>query len=405
MRWLGIVLVAACGAKAPPKVENAQFTAPAPNNLTYRPLTIAMRRPAIDLTVVMPEFHEELRWPLSGMNHPALVPRFAVAAELAVPGVEWEELCARGVQNRTSGAQKELLAYLRGWCAVQKRDIDAACAHLRPLLGSVMAGMTAAVRQDLANILVEQGDSEKAEHWLSKHDIRDMRTLDLLAANYIEVGSQADAFAINRRAMDSDDHATPATKCYRLVRRIVIGLDVEPMLAVEALKELGLKAEIPDPICKRLWNKILCWQDHDRCAEYFNDENVDARERLLVDAYYAWPSGAVSAAEWLTYADKAELAIPVPGASELVVSALETAMRIIGDCQTGHAADINSTIATVRADPNSAMYEARLQKLEHDCPRPPQWMPSTLPGAVAVPPPESTSPPNSVTNGKLPTVP
>src|SRR6185503_18531607 len=161
VRWLGVMLVAACGAKAPLAILKNE-PAPIESTITREKWKVRFAeapRPTIDVDQYLPDFHDELRWPLSGMNHPSLEPRFPVANELAI-GVDWQTLCARGVQNRTSPTQKELLSYLRGWCEVQRRDVDGACAHLTPLIGAMTFGMPAAVRQDLANILVDHGDAD-----------------------------------------------------------------------------------------------------------------------------------------------------------------------------------------------------------------------------------------------------
>ena len=231
-----LLLASACGARPPAPIENAdQPVGDLRRAGDAYERTAWKRRPQIDVSWLLPDFHDELRWPLSGMHHPKLEPEFPVAQELAI-GVDWQGLCARGVHRRISATQKELISYLRGWCHVQERDVDGACAELVPLLGSVKSGLRDAVRRDLANILVESGDAEKAEHWLTKHHVRDIETLDLLAANYVEVGSPADAFAINRRVIDEDDYATPATKCRRLVRRIAIGFDIDVELPVRELE-------------------------------------------------------------------------------------------------------------------------------------------------------------------------
>jgi hypothetical protein len=304
------------------------------------------------------------------MNHPTLEPSFPVAQELAI-GVDWEQLCARGVHTRVSATQKELLHYLHGWCDAAKRDIDAACAHLTPLLGSVKSGLRPAVRRDLANILVEQGDADKAEHWLSKHHIRDTQILDLLAANYIEVGSEADAFAINRRAMDSDDHATDATKCMRLAKRIVIGHDHNVETYVAQFKKMVLDAKVPDQTCERLWNKVACWRERGMCAGYYNDENISTQARLLADAYDAWPAGSAKWHEWWNYADTARLAVPAPGAAELVVTAMEAALRAHPKCGQGMAVSFRHNAAIVRDAGVTPDLDDRLLVIEKACPESP----------------------------------
>jgi hypothetical protein len=352
-------------------------------------------RPDIDVSFLLPDFHDELRWPLSGMNHPTLEPRFPIAQELAV-GVDWQQLCARGVQNRVSATQKELLGYLQGWCEVQKRNVDGACTHLKPLLGSMKSGMRTAVRQDLANILVDQGSSEKAEHWLSKHDIRDVATLDLLAASYVELGLDGDAFAINRRAIDSDDYATAATKCKRLVKRIVLGYDHEPELAAGQLKSMVVNTKAPDKTCQRLWNKVACWRDHSKCTGFHDDENIPASTRLLLDAYDAWPSGPTTSMQWWSYTDMARLALPNRGAADLVVSAMEATLRAAyGTCFKGIGASFHHAINDVRAAPDGGRLEARLQAIEKVCPKPPPPPPPPPPTPIGSPSAPPASLPSS----------
>jgi hypothetical protein len=372
VRVLGVLVIAACGAKAPAEsLDNLELqrkpeAAPA---ATARLVTAP--RPAIDVSWSVPEFHEELRWPLSGMNHPTLEPQFPIAQELAV-GVGWEQLCARGVHNRVSATQKELLSYLRGWCDAAKHDVDSACSHLTPLLGSVKSGLRPAVRRDLANILVDQGNADKAEHWLTKHNIRDVMILDLLAANYIELGSEADAFAINRRAIDSDDYATLATKCTRLVKRIVIGLDQDVEIPIKTLRDMVVKAKVPDDTCRRLWNKVACWRSSEACSGFYSDENLPMEARLLADAYNKWPSKRLTWLEWWGYLDTARLALPTPGAAELVVTAMEAALQAQGDyCNAGMAASFPTTLETVRRAPDAPALEARIQAIEKACPESP----------------------------------
>jgi hypothetical protein len=361
-----VLVIAACGARAPVAVENAEQPQQAPRRSR---ITSGERapRPDIDVSWSVPDFHEELRWPLSGMSHPTFEPQFPIAQELAV-GVDWEQLCARGVHNRVSATQKELLTYLHGWCDAAKHDVDSACSHLTPLLGSIKSGLRPAVRRDLANILVDQGNADKAEHWLTKHNIRDVQILDLLAANYMEIGSEADAFTINRRAIDSDDYATLATKCTRLVKRIVIGLDHDREIPIKMLKDMVVKAKVADETCKRLWNKVECWRSSLSCDNYYSDENIPMEARLLADAYNKWPSEPASSFEWWAYVDTTRLALPTPGAAPLVVTAMELALKARGyNCQGGIAVSFRHTLETVRRAPDAVVLEDRILKIEKTC--------------------------------------
>jgi hypothetical protein len=367
VRLAGVLLVAACGAKAPAEsLENLEHRSPQPTR-TLNVQVIRAARPDIDITWALPDFHDDLRWPLTGMNHPVLEPRYAVAQQLAMPGIGWEELCARGVHNRVSATQKEMLAYLRGWCEVRKGNVDGACAQLRPLFGSVTPGLTAALRQDLANILVDQG-GDRAEHWLSKHDIRDIQTLDLLAANFVELGSSHEAFTINRRAIDSDSYASAATQCRRLVRRIKLEQEVSWRPAIDELKTLGRQAKVPDPVCERLYNKVECsLAPASDCLRFLTDEGLPESALYLLDAYFNWPyEGTV--AQWFAAATIAAKALPSPGAAELAIRALEAAVPRGLTCKSE---TVHTVIAAVRADPTNAIYEERLQRLEKSCPKAP----------------------------------
>ncbi|HEY5924553.1 MAG TPA: hypothetical protein VIV11_22900 [Kofleriaceae bacterium] len=392
VRWIGVVLVAGCFGKAPPAVENTGVVRTEPaSRLTYR---VFSPRPALDMSWLVPDFHEELRWPLSAMSHPSLEPRFAVAQQLGI-GVTWDQLCSRGVHKRVSATQKELLSYLHGWCDVQKRDVDSACAHLTPLLGSMTLGLRPAVRHDLANILADHGGAEKAEHWLSKHNIRDVETLDILAATYVEVGMAADAFAINARAIDSDNYATPATKCRRLAKRIVIGHEANPQPAINELNDLALKPKLPDPVCKRVWTKIACWRYPETgCHQYIVDEKIDYRASNLLAAYYSWPFSA-DAWTWWTTVERARTALGMHGAAELLVTAAELAVRAFGYCPAYARAPLHEDIANIRVDPANAALEPRLKKLAQDCPTPAQ--PKAATTIYPPPPPRLPPAPQGVT--------
>ena len=373
MRWLAVfVVAAACGAKAPAGVGNVE-TSTRREASQWRELYA--NRPRIDLSWLMPDFHDELRWPLTGMNHPSLDPRFAVADQLAI-GLTWQQLCARGVHKRVVPTQKELLSYLHAWCDVQTKDVDGALTRLTPLLGSTTLGLAQAVRQDIANILVDHGSADKAEHWLHKHAIKDAQVLDLLAAGYVEVGSMPDAFAINRRALDNDFRPTDDTTCRRLTRRIVIGLEIETLASIDSLKSLAMKSyQEAEPLCMRLLHKVQCWRDPSAsCSFFFADENADTHAMLLYDSYYEWPAKKVGWFEWLVYVDKARLALPTPGAAELVLTALETSVAAHGDCANQAmggqtlAFKARNVIDEIRKAPEGPQLEARLHELELGCP-------------------------------------
>ena len=290
-------------------------------------------RPALDIpndvtvdallasSQVRAEFHDELRWPLTAMNHPALEPKFPIAQEFAKPGVGWLELCKSCVQSRYGG-DKELLSYLRGWCKAIDGDVSAACADLVPLLRSTKSRLAAAVRNDLANILA-QGHADDAEHYIRVHSIRDVGMLDLLAANYVEVGTNDDALAINLAAIDSDDYATNATKCIRWTKHIILSDDKQSALIrqVESLADTRA-SKAPDATCVSEAQKLRCWA-RGQCTVY----GTAQRSATLASAYRAW-SSATTTSDWLNIADTAMTASPEPGFAELTIAAMQNAVSV-----------------------------------------------------------------------------
>jgi hypothetical protein len=381
-----LALGAACGAKPPEPLEApepAPSRASGPNTPANRRITratVAAPRPAIDISPYLPDLHHALRWPLSGMSHPVLEPQFPIARELAID-VDWEQLCARGVHLRTSATQKELLSYLGAWCEVLERDIDNACARLKPLLSSTRRGLASAVRRDLANILT-QGNADAAEHWISRHDIRDVPMLDLLAANFAEVGLEQDAFVINARAIDTDAHASDATKCRRLVKRIMISHEgIDPKFPTEELRVLATRPKVPDPVCRRLYNAVTCHQNPVAgCWSYHTDENIDARARTLVRLYHTWPRFADSL-KWWRIGHDAFMALPLPGAVEFSITAFEASLAADSGCTHDRALEVHLAVDAIRRDPANAAFEPRLARLAAACTLP--ELPTASPPATA----------------------
>lgn len=319
------VVLASCAPGKPVKLERPKRMT-RPNARDYKPLFVA--RPQLQLATPTPDFHDELRWPLSSMSHPALEPKLDIASHFANPGIGWMELCSRGVQN-TTGRNKEMIAYLRGWCAAVKGDPNTACASLAPLLGSTTSGLNAAVRADLANILAND-HADKAAHLIKAHNIRDVAVLDLLSANYAEVGTAPEALAFNYEAMASDDYANAATKCTRLTKAIVLSRNKTSAesLELETMVKTGVQ---PDPTCVRLYRKVSCWHDRGDCGGFYADEGLTRALSSLADAYFEWPHGQ-SQRHWLDIADKAFSAVPIPGSRDVAFAAVENAIRAEFEC-------------------------------------------------------------------------
>jgi hypothetical protein len=334
MRWAWLLTAAAaCGSSTSVPLSNPAFEQPKPE----MPQRKLLDRPKIDIARYMPDFHDELRWPLTAMQHPALEPRYAIADALAKPGPAWIDLCQMGAQNRYGG-NHELNQYLRGWCNAVRDDVDGACTNLLPLFGSLVPGLDLSVRTDVANILANSGHAETAVHWLNKNRLRDSAFLDLLAADYIEVGTRDDAFLINELAIQADTHPTDEANCMRWTRSIVLANDSQSLLLLDFHK-LATKLD-PEPSCDTAYRKL-------RCNEYIDAEVTDPRIGGLLTAYMTWPFDNFSAAQWLRTAQDAISASTLDGGTELALVAIENAITSDGAC----ASDIRNKVLQLGEHP------------------------------------------------------
>ena len=388
MRWAwSIVVVLACAARTAPPLDPratvAEDTAedpPVGRLAGSLPTTVLVPQPPFDPSEYLPDFHDELRWPLGSMSHPALEPHFAIAQALADPGIGWIELCGIGAQNR-HGGNKDLLAYLRGWCSAIKGDIDAACTNLVPLIGSTTRGLDDAVKVDLANILATE-DAERAEHWLHRHRIHDIEILDLLAANYVEVGTVADAVTINRMAMDADDRASVVTRCTRLTRQIALVGNRDTIL-IEALKQIASSiGKVPDPTCAKLLHKLECWRASGTiaCEPYWQDVGISSQAAVMLELAAKWRS-ARTFGDWWELANRAANIEPFPGAAAIGRGATHTAVRPAGFCSLNTTSWLASHEASFRIA-GSPDIAAQYRRLVEMCgPPPPPQPPPPPPGA------------------------
>ena len=351
---MAAVVLAGCAPAPAERLHNPRRIEPPPRpasatRVVTRPLgqrAVAMPRPELPqlARVAAPDPTEYLRWPLTANRHPVLEPAYAIAPAFAAPEMSWIDLCRLGAQNRrASGVRNEQLEYLRAWCSVAKRDTYAAVAQLGPLLRSTVAGIPAAVRDDVANILVDGGGADLAQASLAKARISDLVVYDTLAASYAEVGKLTDAITFNDVAIDAYDFKRPADHCHRLVRRILLS---DPGEHTKYVKELSTFSG--DPACAKLAHELECWHG-DSCDPYLVDQGIDPKAAELAELYASWPQTAVGADVWWMVAKRADDHIHAPGADALVTAALEAtllASRCRGDLihdVRAYAFDISTT--------------------------------------------------------------
>lgn len=360
MKVLGLALlttVACGGAKPPEPLENVAVILPPP--APERPRVVAAPRPALDLAAILPDPTEQARWPLSVAAHPALEPRFNIAGALAEPGLGWIELCRMGAQNRTLSSGRDLQSYLKAWCAAANGNTADAFNQLVVIGNPTVSGMALAVREDLANILVQNGDADAAEKLLMKAKVEDIEIFDLLAASYFEIGKNADAHEINERAIDRQLKSSDAAKCHRYARRIILLHPSSRALYMTELDDLGNEAKRSankigtDPECKHLDVELACWTlPAMHCRDYLIAQNLDAdRYQALIETYYEWPTVAATYGVWAGLADKADRAQPLPGAARLELAALVAAFGTVKCQNTYGLGEIGRMSKALRAEP------------------------------------------------------
>ena len=380
MKLAALVLLAACGA-AP--AETVRLPARAPrmpldpphHYVTVGPvapepgLRVAMPRPVflVPTTIASlprPDPSDHIRWPLTANNHPTLEPSYAIAPVFANPGVSWVDLCRMGAQNRRAGGLSDQLEYLRAWCETGRRDIDAAVRRLAPLQRSTVVGLPAAVRNDVANILVDAGSADDALRTLAGAHIDDVTVLDRLAASYGEVGKVADAATLNSVAIGAYGHKRPADQCERITRRILMAAPAD-----RANMVTDFDPYLANRSCSRLRNEIDCWASHD-CVGYLLDHGIAPDLSRAYNAYVLWPEDTADSETWWSLGSKAYLEIATPGADALAVAAFEATMQITG-CRSQRHRAARGRIRAIKRDPaHDKALDERIDELlepEGDC--------------------------------------
>jgi hypothetical protein len=300
---------------------------------------VRVARPDLpDVAALIPDLTEQLRWPLSVMEHPALEPRYPVARDLAVAGITWTELCARGVQNRRDPAHADELAYLGAWCLAEQHDTAGAVHALAPLTHSNNLGLANAVTFDLANVLVADVDFSHADELLSHEDLRDPLLWDLLAAAYFEIGNNVDSYQASSTAAQLDPNARMDVRCHRVTRLAMLGSVGQKSVFLDELA-VAAKQKLPDPTCVDLALVVPCAVNPgDRCEPYFKKQNFVPWRAEILAVYEHWPErGGWST--WVDYAWKARHTWPAPGSVELINAALEAAVGA-ASCRTRPMHDV-----------------------------------------------------------------
>lgn len=355
MRGLGLVLgvtIAGCGGARAPAAQ-MEFPMDAYLAILAIPPSpvseLRAPRVGLELARLLPDLAADLRWPLPPAIHPMLEPAYPIARAFAQPELGWLDLCARGVAARSSpSTDPALVAYLRAWCHVARRDLDLAVVDLGRLRHASTPMLAPAVRLDLANILAEAGPAAEAEQILARAGIDDLEVDDLLAATYAEIGSPADAYELNERALAGDFGAQPAVRCARLARRIALvglGRSTADVAEIEAYAKSGERG------CARIDRELACLaRPGNACTAYFSEVGIDVHNTHLIKAFLQWPADRAPTTVWTAIARDALLALPVTGADLLATIALDRAVRT-SRCTRDVLAATRASAQQIRAVP------------------------------------------------------
>jgi hypothetical protein len=334
--------VMACGAKPPePLPAVTPQTQPAAHaSQLHIENDVRVSRPELpDIAALVPDLTEQLRWPLTVMEHPALEPRYPIARDLADPGIPWTELCARGVQNRRDPSHKDELAYLGAWCMAEQHDTGAAVRALAPLQHSSNLGLASAVAFDLVNVMVADVDFAHADKLLTSENLRDPMLWDLLAAAYFEVGKNVDSYQASNTAAQLDGSPRMELRCRRIARLAMLGSAGQKSVFEDELAAAA-KQKTPDPVCVDLALRVPCAIDPiNRCEPYIKVQHFVPWRAELLAVYEQWPEVAGWSA-WLDYAWKARHVWPGDGSLDLVNAAIDAAVGA-ANCESRPMEDLS----------------------------------------------------------------
>jgi hypothetical protein len=295
---------------------------------------------------------EYVRWPLTYNKHPVLEPAYDIATVFAQPGVSWLDLCRLGAQNRRGGGSADQLEYLRAWCDVAKRDARSAVGRLALLRTSTVLGIPAAVRADVANIVVDAGTADDAQRILAGAQVDDLAIFDLVAASYAEIGKTDDSLVFTERGIAAHDARRPADHCMRLARKVLL---VDPHARTPTLQALTLFEHVP--ACATVLHELKCWHAQ-VCEPYLLEHGVGPDALALGALYKDWPRASATSDDWLKFAHRA-LRENGKSANEATTSAIEAALRTVG-C-VGAGADEGRSIARrLKTDVHDASVDQRL---------------------------------------------
>lgn len=297
-----------------------------------------VRRPVIALPPLDPE--SAVTWPL--VRPPAMQPHLPLLVG------EYPSCVARAPTFEAR--------YASAWCLIRRNHDDRARAadELFTLAGESHGEIRVAVVRDLAEVLADTTTPTLA----SDRAARLPELADTLVATYVENGDR-DAAAIVARTIATPSVGPGQTPrdCRGVVRDTNLGL---PLASAECLEE-RLREE-----CRTLLLRNEAGDDRTSfvdvrmaCDAELAHEPPDAAAIQMRVLYASW-GWERSDGKWLAFADEAMRLMPMPGADQLAVAALENA----GDVRYCRPPAVIRLAHALEAKVTAAELHTRLAALE-----------------------------------------
>jgi hypothetical protein len=346
MRWAWLVWVVACSpqqhvAPATEPFVHASRPAPHPAPTRQAPLVDppAVELEAVDVSVEPADEH----WPV--ITVPTVAPHGALTAMFSATE-PWTALCA--ARKDPHGVDRdEALHYLLAWCGLRDGDLDRGIVRLAALAHARSPGIATAARTDLVDLLAAHDmTAGRALAWLTHERLDEPAMIDAVVGMYIARDRRDDARAMVSTWRDRIVEP-PSHTCHRLFREFML---------VEGPRLNGLDDELDrlagtDVTCRRLSQQIGCslalapWRrsatcpratcaiaairtELARCSVVLAERPALATRVYQAGARVNWPRGETTVDGWL---DLARFTAHGPGTDEVVLAALENAMRV-SDC-------------------------------------------------------------------------
>ena len=339
------LVVAACGGAKPAVPARGPARAAVPRTSLpatgiAQPHRALKPRPPLPLSAILPP--RDPPWPLSEL--PSVQPHLDLAMAHDACTDDWAKRHASDDDAR---------AYVAAWCKLNGGD-RGAIDDLGHLARTARDDVARAARLDVVNLLADQMGADDAVAQLDSLGLSTPDTLDLLAGTYAALDMRDDAEAIGARVLRASGYAGPALRCERL---LAWGLLDDA--TISELRRIDGRAGA----CADRTRIALCLVDFGSLS---GCKDTLMRDRDLLrrwDLAKEWENWRRTPSALLETARELDHVLPVQGAEELAVTALEDAV-LASDCEDWLVLGVRDEAHTLLAsNGHDAKFDDRLNAL------------------------------------------